>query len=318
MPIFLREADVDNLLSVREAIRLVMEALADYALGEAQNQPRQRIRAPHGVLHVMPGGWSARGYVGFKAYTSFAGSTRFYFHLFDANSGEYLAVMEANRLGQIRTGAASGVATQFLARKDARTVGIVGTGWQAESQLEAVCSVRKFEQVICFSRDAERRERFAKEMAARLGIKMVPVDSPRAAVEASDVVIAITTAVQPVIQGEWLRRGAHVNAAGGNWTHRREVDGETVRRASAIFADSVEQAKLEAGDLSAAVSENLIGWHQVQELSALVGGRARGRVDDSEITLFKSCGIALEDVAVGSYVYARAREAGIGEPLPFV
>jgi ornithine cyclodeaminase/alanine dehydrogenase-like protein (mu-crystallin family) len=226
--------------------------------------------------------------------------------------------MEANRLGQVRTGAASGVATKFLAREDSRTVGIIGTGWQAESQLEAVCAVRKFEQVKAFSRDESRLRQFSERMSAHLNVVVEPVESARKAVVESDVVIAITTAAQPVVMGEWLKEGAHVNAAGGNWAQRREVDGETVKRASAIFSDSVEQAKIEAGDLTSAVAENVIGWHQVQELSMLVCGRAVGRVEASDITLFKSCGVALEDVAVGSFVYQRARDLGIGEPLPFV
>lgn len=316
MPIFLREADVEKLLPMHDALRLVENALRDYGDGGAQNQPRQRVRAPQGVLHVMPGGWFTRGYMGFKAYTSARAGTRFYFHLFDATTGDYLAIMEANHLGQMRTGAASGVATKYLARPDANSIGMIGTGWQAESQLEAVCAVRAIESVKCFSRDETRRAQFAGKMSERLNVHVEPAASARDAIVASDIVIAITTSAQPVIMGEWLKAGAHVNAAGGNWAARREVDSETVKRAKAIFADSIEQAKIEAGDLTLAVAENVIGWHQVQELSALVSRKAAGRLDLNDITLFKSCGIALEDVAVGSFVYERAREQGIGLELP--
>lgn len=317
MAIFLTEQDVTTLLTMPDALRLVENALRDYGNGAAQNQPRQRIRAPQGVMHVMPAGWFAGGYMGFKAYTSFRGNAHFYFHLFNANSGEYLAILQADRLGQMRTGAASGVATKFLARQDAKTVGIIGTGWQAESQLAAVCAVREFEGAKCFSPNPGNRKRFAEKMSAQLNVPVVPIESAEEAVAASDVVIAITNAAQPVINGAWLQAGVHVNAAGSNWAMRREVDTETVKRAHAIFADSVEQAKIEAGDLMLAVAENAIGWHQVQELSALVSGRATGRGNDNEITLFKSCGLALEDVAVGSFVYERARELGIGVTLPF-
>ncbi|MDL1895879.1 ornithine cyclodeaminase family protein [Anaerolineae bacterium CFX7] len=317
MPLFLTESDVEKLLTMDDALRLVEDALRDFGNGAAQNQPRQRIRAPHGVLHVMPAGLFSRGYMGFKAYTSFRGGARFYFHLFDSNTGDYLAIIQADRLGQMRTGAASGVATKFLARKNAKTIGIIGTGWQAESQLEAVCAARNFAKVKCFSRAETRRQQFAAKMSAQLKIEIEPVVSAQDAVVESDVVIAITTAAQPVVNGEWLKAGAHVNAAGSNWTTRREVDSTAVKRAHAIFADSVEQAKIEAGDLSQAVSENAIGWHQVQELSALVSGRAAGRAGDDDITLFKSCGIALEDVAVGARVYERARAQGIGIELPF-
>lgn len=317
MPLFLTEQDVEQLLTMHDALELVENALCDYGNGNAQNQPRQRVRTPKGVLHVMPGGWFAPGYMGFKAYTSFRGVARFYVHLFNANTGDYLAILQADRLGQMRTGAASGIATKFLARRDAKTVGIIGTGWQAESQLQAVCAVREFENVKCFSRDEMHRKHFAEKMSDRLEITVMPVESAREAIVESDVTIAITTSPQPVIMGEWLKAGAHVNAAGGNWASRREVDTVTVKRANAIFADSVEQAKIEAGDLTQAVAEDAIGWHQVQELSVLVSGRAVGRVNADDITLFKSCGIALEDVAVGSFVYERAREQHIGIELVF-
>lgn len=316
MPIYLTEGDVENLLTMPDALRLVEECLRDWGNGMAQNQPRERIRAPHGVMHVMPAGWSARGYMGFKAYASFRGGARFYFHLYDANTGDYLAILQADRMGQMRTGAASGVATKYLARAGAKTLGIIGTGWQAESQLQAVCAVREIERVKCFSRDEMRRTEFAEKMSARLHVRVEAVASAQEAIVESDVVTAITNAAQSVIAGEWLKDGAHVNAAGSNWAMRREVDSATVRRARAIFADSVEQAKIEAGDLTQAVAENVLGWHQVQELAALVNGRAVGRTKEDDITVFKSCGIALEDVAVALFVYERARDLGIGVPLP--
>lgn len=316
MPIFIREQEVEQLLPMSDALRLVEESFRDYGNGGAQNHPRQRIRAKNGVLHVMPAGWLVRGYMGYKAYAAFRTGARFYFHLLDSNTGEYLAIIEADRLGQIRTGAASGVASKYLARQDAKTVGIIGTGWQAESQLQAVCAVRNFERILCYSRDEGHRRKYADKMSALLNATVEPVESAEAAIRESDVAIAMTTAGQPVILGEWLKPGTHVNATGSNWASRREVDSATVRRADAIFADSIEQAKIEGGDLILAVAENVIGWHQVQELSALVSGRAVGRANDTQITLFKSGGMALEDVAVGSFVYEQARKQGIGVELP--
>jgi len=254
--------------------------------------------------------------MGFKAYSTFQGNARFYFHLFDSNTGNYLAIIEANRLGQIRTGAASGVATKFLARRGAKTLGIIGTGYQAETQMEAVCLASKFELVKCFSREGKNRNEFAAKMSERCKVRVEPVATGQEAVVGSDVVVTMTSAAQPVMMGEWLSAGAHVNVTGSNWALRREVDGATLKRAHAIFADSVEDAKIEAGDLILAVAENAIGWHQVQELGALVSGRTTGRTSDEDITVFKSSGIALEDVAVGSYVFERAREQGIGAALP--
>lgn len=316
MAIFLTEADVAKLLTMPDAVRLVEDALRDFGDGAAQNQPRQRIRAPQGVMHVMPAGWFGGGYMGFKAYSTFQGKARFYFHLFDSKTGAYLAIIEADRLGQIRTGAASGVATKFLARKDAFTLGIIGTGYQAETQMEAVCLARSFEVVKCFSREEKNRIEFAAKMAERCKVRVEPAATAQDAVAGSDVVVTMTSAAQPVLMGEWLRAGTHVNVTGSNWALRREVDGATLKRAHAIFADSVEDARVEAGDLILAVAENAIGWHQVQELGALVSGRAVGRTGDEDITLFKSSGIALEDVAVGSFVFERAREQGIGVALP--
>lgn len=317
MPIFLSEGDVGTLLTMPDALNAVENALRDFGNGHAQNRARQRVRAPHGVLHVMPAGWFTRGYVGYKAYTSFRDGARFYFHLFDSDTGEYLAILQADKLGQMRTGAASGVATKFLARADAQTVGIIGTGWQAESQLEAVCAVRSISRINCFSRSETRRNQFVEKMSARLAVRVDAVTSPDAAIRECDIAIAITNAMQPVILGEWLREGTHVNGAGSNWAQRREVDTETLRRANVILADSREQAMVEAGDLIAAVAENVIGWHQIHELAALVCGRVNGRRSAQDLTFFKSCGLALEDVAVGALVYERAREQGIGVPLPF-
>lgn len=315
MPIFLIEQEVEQLLNMRDAIRLVEEAFRAVGEGRAQNRPRQRVRVQDGVLHVMPAGLPSSGYLGFKAYTAFHGQARFYFHLFDARTGEYLAIMQADRLGQIRTGAASGVATKFLARPNATVVGILGTGWQAETQLEALCRVREVQEARCFSRNEKKRRAFAERLSARLGVHVTAVASARDAVEGCDIVSTITSSGEPVLRGEWLVPGVHVNAAGGNWAHRREVDGETIRRATAIFVDSLEQAQIESGDLIIPANEGGLDWGCVQELGALVAGRAQGRVSASDVTLFKSNGVALEDVAVGGWVYEQARSKGIGAAL---
>lgn len=315
MPLFLREQDVEQLLTIGDAIPLVEAAFRAWGAGHAVNRPRQRVRVPDGILHVMPAGLPASGYVGFKAYTAFHGATRFYFHLFDARTGDYLAIMQADRLGQIRTGAASAVATKYLARQTAAAVGMLGTGWQAETQLEAVCRVRRVETVLCYSRDESHRREFAERMSERLGVPVTGVPSARAAVQDCDIVCTITSAGEPVLCGEWLAQGAHVNAAGGNWGHRREIDTETVRRAAAIFVDSLEQAQTESGDLILPAAEGALDWQRVQELGALVSGAVPGRISDHDITLFKSNGIALEDVAVGGWVYEQARGQGIGQAL---
>lgn len=317
MPLFLREADVERLLLMSDALTQVEAVLRDYALGDAQNRPRQRVRPPKGVLHVMAGGWFTRGYMGFKAYAGTRSGMRFFVHLFRADTGEYVAIMEADRLGQMRTGAASGVATRFMARADASRCGILGSGWQAEAQLEAICAVRPIRTVNCYSRDAERRRAFAEKLGVKLNVDIAPVETAEQAVREMDIVTTITSAATPIVRGEWLAPGTHINAAGSNWATRRELDSASVRRADLVAADSVENAMLEAGDLIQAVQENALGWQEVKELGDVIAGRTAGRTAPEQITLFKSCGVAMEDVAVGAWVYERARAEGVGVELPF-
>jgi alanine dehydrogenase len=315
MPLFIKEEEVEKLLPMRQALMLVEDALRANAEGRAENRPRARVRSDAGMLHIMPASFSDLGFMGFKAYTSVQGKTRFFVHLFDSRTGEYLAIIEADRLGQIRTGAASGVATNYLARKDAQTAGIIGTGWQAESQLEAVLAVRKIRVARCYSRQPEHRRAYAEKMTARLGIPVSPVDDVRDVVFDSDVVLTATTSDKAVLFGDWLSKGAHINAIGSNWAHKRELDDKVIRRSGAIFVDSMEQAKQEAGDLIAPVENGIVTWDRVRELGDLIAGRVEGREHPDEITLFKSLGIGLEDVAVGGWVYQHAREAKLGEEL---
>jgi len=315
MPIFLTESKVEQILTMPEAMRLVEDALRELGNARASNRPRQRVRVANGILNIMPAGLPTRGYIGFKYYSSFRPQPRFWFHLLDANTGELLAVMQADRLGQQRTGAASGVATKFLARADAATVGIIGAGWQAESQLQAVCLARSIRQIKCFSRDPQRREAFAQKMSAPLGVSVSAVDSAQAAVRDADIVITITSSREPVVQGEWLVPGAHLNAAGANRSEARELDDAVIQRSAFVCVDSIEQAQIEAGDLISPTARGILSWDRVSELGQVVAGKIGGRAHASDITLFKSMGIALEDVAVGAWVYEQARERKIGQTI---
>ncbi len=321
MTLFLTESDVEQLLTMPGAIRVVEQALRELGQGGAINRPRQRVRVPNGILHVMPAGLPTRGYLGFKYYSSFRPRTRFWFHLLDASNGDVLAIMQADRLGQQRTGAASGVASKYLARADASSVGIIGTGWQAESQLQTICAVRQTESPFgirvarCYSRDAERRKTFAKKMSAQLNVDVRGVDSAEEAVRDADIVITATTSRDPVLRGEWLAPGAHINAVGANRAEARELDDDAVIRSAVICVDSIEQAKIEAGDLISPIQRGLFGWEHVSELGDLVAGKVAGRASRNDVTLFKSMGIAVEDVAVGAWVYERAREQNIGREI---
>lgn len=313
--LYLTEDEVDRLLSMDDAIREVEAALRDLDAGKAENRPRQRVRGAHSILNLMAASWPSRGYFGYKEYSVSREGARFRFHLFDGDSGEPLAVLQANRMGQRRTGAASGVATKFLARRDAAVVGLVGTGWQAEGQLEAMCAVRPVTAVRCSSRDPGHRVAFAQRWGRALGIDVTAVDSGELAIRGADIVIAATTASAPVVRGEWLQAGVHINAMGANRLDARELDDEAIRGSTLIVADSVEQARLESGDLTQPVRDGVLQWDRVRELSAVVTGRLPGRGGPEDRTLFKSLGIALEDVAVGAWIYERARREGVGKEL---
>ena len=324
MAIFLAEEDVKGLLTMDLALEVVEGAFRQQGQGEATTNPRSRLRLPRGAFNLMAAAAPRLGVMGLKVGQPFAGhdgafrggAARSYVQLSSTDTGELLAVMEASVLGQMRTGAATGVATKYMARPDASTVGIIGAGHQARTQLEAVCHVRKIRSARVFSRASQRRETFASEMATRLGIEVSAVDSAEACVGDADVVITITSSSQPVLRGEWLSQGTHVNAAGANHWMRRELDDEAVRRANVIVADDLDQAKMECGDLIYPIERGLLRWNRVRNLSEVIVGRAPGRTGDEDITLFESQGLALEDIAAGIRVYQLAKERGLGRQLP--
>lgn len=315
MPLLLTENHVTDLLNIDTAIGAVEEVLCDQANGQAANRPRYRVAMPASQLHVMAAGDRRLGITGLKAYTASRKGARFLVLLYDSESGDMLAMIEADRLGQMRTGAASGVATKYMARADADTVGIYGTGWQAESQLMAVCAVRKIKSITAYGRNAERREAFARKMAALLQVEVTPAASPEEAARGKSIVITATSAREPVLRGEWIDPGTHLNVVGSNFLSKAEVDVETIRRASIIAVDSIEQSRIEAGDLMPAIERGVISWESVIELGRIVAGSDRGRASKDQITLFKSNGIALEDISTALRVYNLARERGVGENI---
>lgn len=317
MTLFLREADVQKLLTMEDTLAAVEEGMRQQGLGLAVNRPRERLRSGGHAMQIMPASIAPMGVAGWKAYGGARPGGRMRVFLFDTNSGDFLAIIEGNRLGQMRTGAASGVATRYQAREDAAVLGMYGTGNQARTQLEAIAEVRKLRQIKAYSRSPERREGFAKEMSEALKLDVTPVSRPEDAARGCDIVVTITNAREPVLLGEWLEPGTHVNAAGGNSLIRAELDQEAVARAAIITADSVEQARMESADLMRAVESGAINWEQVEELGRVVCGRAPGRTSADQITLFESHGLGLWDVAAASAVYRRAREEGAGVELPF-
>ncbi|HTV59009.1 MAG TPA: ornithine cyclodeaminase family protein [Verrucomicrobiae bacterium] len=316
MALWLTEAEVKSILTMPLALQAVETSFSELAAGRAVLHPRHRLHIPQrSYLHYMAAGDAAGGYMGMKVYTSSTGGLRFLVLLFSADSGDLLALLEADYLGQVRTGAASGLATKRMAREDARKVGIVGTGLQARTQLEAIAQVRKLESVRAYSRSQDRREEFSRQMTGVLGVRVTPSSSAEDAVRGADIVVAATTSSHPVIEGKWLAPGMHINAIGANFPQKRELDSEAVLRADVVAADSVEQSREEAGDLIAAYGMEEEKWKAVREISEIVAGKTPGRTGAAQITLFKSNGIATEDVAVAGKLYEIARERGIGREI---
>lgn len=302
-------------MDIDTAIAAVEEVVRDQAQGLATNRPRQRVFGTGSLLHVMAGGDTRLGVYGFKAYSTAKNATRFLVMLYDSSSGDLLAVLEADKLGQMRTGAASGVATKYMARANAGSVGVFGTGWQAESQLMAVCAVRNIKHAKCYSRDPEKRRRFAEKMSAVTGVEVVPAGTPEETVKGQAILITATTAREAFLHGEWLEPGQHLNVVGANYLSKSEVDTAAIARASVIAVDSIDQAKIEAGDLLPAIERGTMNWESVTELGRIVAGQVPGRLSEHDITLFKSGGIAIWDVATALRVYNLARERGVGKSL---
>ena len=236
------------------------------------------------------------------------------FFLFDANTCEQLSIMEADRLGQIRTGAATGIATELLARDDVRVATMFGAGWQAESQLLAMDEVRKLSHVWIVNRDPKRAERFIERMAPQVQAELKPAVSAEDAVRESRLVTTITSSREPVLFGDWIEAGTHVNAAGGNMWLRREVDSDLILGSEQLVVDSIEQARIECGEFLPVMVPGQRHWDEVKELKDIVGQES-GRVTAEERTFFKSLGLGLEDVALGAWVYERANERGMGRQV---
>lgn len=290
------EATVRQHLPMGKAIDLLDDAFQAWAAGRAANQPRRRMILPTGaVLHAMAG-FNER-YFGTKVYATHPKhGAWFHFLLYEAETARPVALFDANWLGRIRTGAASGLATRRLALAGPATVAVLGSGFQARGQLEAMRAAREVTRTLVWSRKRESAEKFAEEMGAEVA------ESADAAVAQASIVVTATAAKDPLFAASSVRPGTHINAVGSNAPNRRELPGELLARAGAIVADSVEQARIEAGDLLLGLDE--AGWERVEELRA---GRARRSAE--EITVFKSVGLGLEDVAVAGWVYEQVQES---------
>lgn len=314
--LYLSELDVLTLLPMAKAVELVEGAFRSLADGTAVNHPRRRVVLPTGsVLHYMAAGM--REYFGIKVYsTNPKSGAHFEVLLYRAEDGVPLATLEANHLGQIRTGAASGVATKYMARPEAATAGIIGSGFQAETQLAAIAAVRTLGEIRVWSRNQARREAFAHRCSEKFSLNVRAVDTARECVEGVGIVVTATSSREPVLETSWIAPGTHINGSGSNWIDRRELPTDLIYgRASIVAVDSVDGARMESGDLMIPLRDAGDDAFPGIALSDIVAGKSTGRMNADEVTVFKSNGLAVEDIAVAGYIYEQAIACGLGHKV---
>jgi ornithine cyclodeaminase/alanine dehydrogenase-like protein (mu-crystallin family) len=313
--LYLTEADVRQVLTMDLALPAVEAAFRKISLDEAVNIPRQRCQTDRVMLHVLPAAAKTLGALGFKAYTTCKNGAKFLVSLFDPLNGGLTAMIEADYLGQVRTGAASGVVTKKLARPDATTLGLFGSGRQARTQLEAIANVRRLSHVLVFSRAPQKRVAFAAEMSAKLGIPVHAAESAEQAARNRDIIATATNSREPFLMGEWIAEGCHINLIGSNFLAKTEAAAGVFRKTTLVTVDSKDQAKAEAGDFVSAMKDGILTWAEIYEFSHILTGRYPGRQSPQDMTLFKSLGLGIQDIAVGVKVVEAARAAGLGREI---
>ncbi len=318
MTLFLDESTVSTLVNMDDALQSTEAVFRDAGRNGVVNVPRVRAPLANGILRITAAVWTARGYYGVKVSSTsvFGRNAGRLFLLYQEEDGRAVAAVQAFQMGTLRTGAASGIATKYMAKENARILSVIGPGRQAKTQIEAICRVRPIEDIRVFGRKQEALLQFCSEMSKAVKFDVRPASSAEQAVAGTDIVVTATTSSEPVVFGRWLPPGVHVNAIGANHESRRELDTEVVTRATVVATDDPEQVRYEATDLAAPVREGLFSWEKVLPLASIVAGQLPGRTSDSDITLYKSLGVAFEDVALAVTAYERALKSGAGIKLP--
>ena len=317
MTLFLKDDDVRRCVTMDDMLPAIESMLSHYGHGRASNLARRKIIASQGMLSVMGGALFYEGLLGVKTYTTVKGTYAFQVSLYDAATGKLVCYIQANRLGQLRTGATTGVAVKHLSNPDATDVGIVGTGGQAPTQLEAVCKVRNVKKITAYSRNQDRREDIAQRMTDSLGVDVVSAPNNEEAVRGQDIVVCVAATTTPVVEGDWLSSGTTLIGAGPtSWRHQ-EVDQATFQRVDKIFVDSLEQAPVEAGDMATAGDQGLLQWSQLLELRHAVAGLVPGRDNSGQIVYAKLMGTGIADIAAAKVAYEKAQQMGLGVEMDF-
>lgn len=317
MVLFLNEADVQQLITMPLALEQVERALKDRALGRAVDMPRVRIQTAAGIQHVLQACAPELGYIGFKYYFSPPGRRGpTYVHLINMQTAKLEAIVEGVTLGMTRTGAASGVASKYLANPGASVLAQLGAGYQGMGQLEAVVHALNIREARVYARTRDKLEVWCKKMTDKLGIPVIPAASGAEALKGAQVVNIMTKSTTPVIDGDWLQPGQHVNAAGSNALSRAEIDARTIARCNLITVDSRGTARNECGDLIAAVETGRLSWDTLPEIGEIIAGRVPGRAGRDDITLYESHGMGIQDVYTAAKLVELARSRNVGTALP--
>jgi ornithine cyclodeaminase len=310
-PLYLTEQDVCDLLDMPRAIKALDAVFKAQNAGEACNSPRQRAQYWGSRLNIMSAG-AASGRFAFKAYAGTKAPTIYHVMLYDGREG-LLAIIEAGALGKLRTGAATGLAIDKLAPQGAVSFAMIGAGRQARTQIAAAAAVRSFARASVYARNDEKLRAFCADMSRDLGRDIRPAASAQACVSGANVIVTATNSATPVLRDEWLQAGAFVAAMGANAPTRSELEPQTFERASLIVTDDLDQARLEAGDIAACVAKGALAWEFVKPLSAVASGEIGAQ--PGGLTIFKSLGAALEDLAAAEIVHDLARAQGRGMRL---
>ena len=316
--IYIDEATASKILNMDNALNLVEESFTTYAQGKSFNMTRQRMRIRKGALHMLPGAVPYKNVIGFKAYTSFRAGLIFKVHLYDAENGNPLAIVDANEIGRLRTGAATGIATKYMSKKDTNTAFIFGGGFQAEAQLEAVYKTSNIKKAFVTTRKIENAQAFADKMSKSLGIEIIPTQNIENDLPQADIIITITTAVKPLFEHTMLNpNGVHINGAGSNALIRAEVPEKTIEAAEVLAVDSKDVAAIECGDILPSLEKGRLHWNEIVELGEITAGFRPGRVTENGITIFQSQGMGLQDIMCAEYIYRKAVAENLGKELPF-
>ena len=316
MALYLSDEDVRKLMPMDECIKVMDDLFQQESQGLVTNIPRQRIRfGGQGEGGTRGSGATLMGgtVLGSKTYGIRHSNISV---VYNTENGALEALINPSAMAWIRTGAATGLATKYMALEDASVIGCIGTGRQAITQLEAICAVRPIKLIRVYSRTPENRERFARQMGDTLNVEVEPAATPADTIRGAQVLVTITNATEPVFDGDLLEPGMHVNAAGANSPSRKEVDEATIQRSALIVVDNLEQAQMECGELIEAANKGTFSWDKARELHEVVSGKVKRESNDA-ITLFECQGIGIEDVAGYAYVLRKAREQGVGQELPF-